>query len=325
MKKRYLLFLISILLLIGLIYFSNPQEIYSVLVEAKLNYILLGLVFWLVGCLVRTYRWKYLLSKRNIEIGFFSAVKIYIMGLFISNITPLKTGDPARIYLLKEIKQKSFSRSMPSIFIERILDILCLISISILGLVFLSFSSDISYYLFFSIILYSLVIFMVLFFSLSEGKMEFFLKKIIDIFSFLPRVKKLDKKIDYFSKNFRNSLREYNKNTLLISFIISVFVWILNALVGLSVFYSIGINISYSVVLVVMSVGILIGILTILPGSLGSGEIITVFLYSQFVNVQVSSLTSVALLSRLLNFWIYVFIGLFLFLRYGVKKSENYI
>jgi len=105
MKKIFLL-IISFLLLGGLIYYSNPGEIYQALLKVNPIFITLGIFFWLIGNILRSYRWKYLLEKIDIEISLFTAMKIYTIGMFISNMTPGKLGDPVRNLILKKTEKK---------------------------------------------------------------------------------------------------------------------------------------------------------------------------------------------------------------------------
>lgn len=74
-------------------------------------------------------------------------------------------------------------------------------------------------------------------------------------------------------------------------------------------FHALGFEVSLLVVVTIQTAGILISFLTLLPGALGSGEIIGVALYSIFLGISRAELTSTILLARLLNFWVYAVVG----------------
>lgn len=311
MKKRLILFLISFSLLAGLIYFSGPFKIWNTLLDANLAFIGLGMVFWFFGSLVRGFRWKYLLKNIGIKIPVTKAVKLYIIGLFLSNLSPAKTGDPIRCVLLKKTEGKSFSQSVSSIFIERILDIITLIVISLIGIFILSFSLKISInYIYAAIGIYISIIMVGVYIVMSKERTEKITGKLVSIFSFIDKVKELEEKVEDFSEKVSISFRKYrNKKVFLVGFCLSVLAWLLNAMISFLAFRALGINVPYVIVLSLMGIGILISFLTLLPGSLGSGEVISVILYTSLISISASTVTASRILGRVMNFWMYAIVG----------------
>lgn len=325
MKKRIILFGISFGLLAGLIYFSNPSKVLTTLLKANPFFILIGLILWFTNCTIRTLRWNYLLKKVDINVPFFSSMKIYIMGLFISNLSPAKTGDPVRAIFLKKSEGKSFSKSLPSIFMERIFDLIILIVIALIGLVTVLTSVRISLkWVFLAISIYLFLIIFGVYILISRKRTETLLNKIIGLFSFLPKINKLQKKVTYFSERTQKSIKKYKEvKTLSISLFLTSIIWILSALIAFVTFKAVGIHLPFELILSIKVIVLLLSILTFLPGSLGSGEVISVTLYSSLISAPISVITSAKILGRLVNFWIYIVLGaIFLAFFKGNKELE---
>lgn len=309
MKKRIILFLISFSLIAALIYVSDPGQIAVTLSKTNPAYVGLALGFWMFGVLVRTGRWCYLLRRTGIEVRFLTLVKYYLAGMAVSDLSPAKSGDAIRPLFLKKIKGESFSRGLGSVLAERIFDIIALSIISLVSLSMLPITSPWMRWLYLAIVIYAVVIFFGVYLIFS-GKMEPFLDRLVAFFSFVPRVKKLEARVEEFSGKLRQSLRKYrNPGTLAVTLLISILVWLIVGLLVKSVFLSLGENVPLLVILAVYSTGILLGLLTFLPGALGSNEVIQASLYGTLLTLSTSTITSALLLTRMANFFIYVLIG----------------
>ncbi|MCD6398930.1 MAG: flippase-like domain-containing protein [Candidatus Aenigmarchaeota archaeon] len=298
-----------------MIYFSGPLEIIQILSQANPFFILLGVFIWFFDSLLRTLRWQILLKKINISIPFLDAWQIMIASMFISNLSPAKTGDPVRSLILKKTNKKSFSKSLPSIIIERISDIIILIIICFIGLLFVSSTiPQISYWFYLSLFVYAGIFLSFLYFITNPKKMETFLSKILSLFSFIPQTKKYAKKINYFSNILSSTFSKYKSlPTITYSFILTSFIWMAQSFILLISFYSLGISVPLWYCLLAISLSVLIGILTFLPGTIGSSEFITVLFFTSFLSLAPSQITSAVIIQRLLSFGIYVSLGAIIF------------
>jgi glycosyltransferase 2 family protein len=87
-------------------------------------------VFYL-GFPLRGYRWARLLRGTGLPIGIRDATEIIFLSWLVNCLVPAKLGDLYRAWLLKLNSAASMSRTVGTVFIERILD---LFAISSLGL-----------------------------------------------------------------------------------------------------------------------------------------------------------------------------------------------
>lgn len=310
MKKRLLSIAVSFALLAALIYFSDVSKTIEVLSRTNLSYIAIGLFIWVIGATVRTSRWNYLLKKVNVKSDFVNIFKIFCAGLFISNITPAKSGEPLRSILLKKSEGYNVGKTLPSIFLERIMDVVAMVVITVMGILFLaSYLSEIYYWIIVAVAVYVVLFSLAVYILLSEKRTKKFVSKLHALLSFLPRVKKI-KGINQFTLNLCKAFAKYkNKKTVFITLLYSIAIWILEGVILFIAFRSLGLSVSLISTIVIIPIASLISVLTLLPGGIGSAEIITVLFFSSLYGFSLAELTATVLLGRLLSFWVYAVVG----------------
>ncbi len=311
MKERLIPILISLLLLAGLIYFSDFQKIVTVISQANPYFIIFAFFLWPLGAFIRSARWQYLLQKISIKVPFFQTMKIYITGLFLSNLTPAKIGEPIRSVLLKKSQGKGIGKSLPTIFLERIFDLIVMMLISILGGLFLVVKlSKIFSWLILVILFYVFLIFFGIFILTSKKRIKKTLLKFCTFFSIFPWMKKLGNRLDKFSTSLYESFSKIKaKKTLLVTFLFTLPIWLLEGAIFYIIFLSLGLKITLLSAVVIVPIAALIGVLTFLPGGLGSSEIIMVLFFTTLFSLTLPQVTAAVLLVRLVSFWTYAIVG----------------
>lgn len=311
MKKRFYFLIVSFALLAILVYMSDVNSLIDVLGKANIYLLSFGVVAWIFGNITRSLRWKYLLGKLNMDISLKDTIPLFTAGMFLSNISPAKTGEPIRSLLLKRNKGYSFSKSLPSIFIERLMDLITIILISTIGIALLTAKLEqISFWFNMAVVVWLGLITLGLYVGISKQRTKKFLSKIQSIFSFIPKIDKLKSEVERLSENIHRSLITYkDKKTLITSFILTLISWLLEGVILIIAFYSLGLQISFVSAMTAVSIAVLIGVFTILPGALGSYEIISVTFFMAIYSYSAAQLTGGVLLGRFLSFWLYAIIG----------------
>jgi len=89
---------------------------------------------------LRALRWRFILSNAKISTkdgypvpGIVGLSEIYILSWFANCVVPAKLGDAYRGYLLKKNAGPSFSRTLGTIFAERLLDVVALVGLMVLS------------------------------------------------------------------------------------------------------------------------------------------------------------------------------------------------
>jgi uncharacterized protein (TIRG00374 family) len=93
--------------------------------------ILAGFLVFYAGFPLRGYRWTLLLRGTGFRLKTRDATEIIFLSWLVNCLVPAKLGDIYRAYLLKINSSVSLSRTVGTVFIERILD---LFAISVLGM-----------------------------------------------------------------------------------------------------------------------------------------------------------------------------------------------
>ncbi|MFB6088757.1 MAG: YbhN family protein, partial [Candidatus Aenigmatarchaeota archaeon] len=214
----------------------------------------------------------------------------------------------------------SFSKSLPSIFIERIMDLITIILISTIGVTILTARlGQISFWLNIAVVAWIGLILLGVYIGISQRRTKKFFSKIQSIFSFIPKIEELKDEIEGLSENIHKSFVTYkNKKTLLTTFLLTSAAWALEGVIIVLSFYSLGLEVSYISAISVVSIGVLIGIFTILPGALGSYEIISVTFFMAIYSYSTAEITGGVLIGRFLSFWMYAIMGS-IFLAFKVK------
>ena len=122
-KKRIAL---TAILTAGALYYTfrhvDAGVMWRSMIGANPVYIFLAVLAVLLTMVLRAYRWKYIIySSKDVPVS-----RIYspLFVGFTGNSLPLRIGDLIRAYLLSQRERLSFSQSLGTIFLERIMDVL---------------------------------------------------------------------------------------------------------------------------------------------------------------------------------------------------------
>ncbi|MBI4173268.1 MAG: flippase-like domain-containing protein [Candidatus Aenigmarchaeota archaeon] len=308
-------FVISFSILAALIYFSDVGAIAAAVAKADPTFLAGALALGISSLVFRALRWRYLLAKIGITAGFSTLFSVFMAGMFVSNVTPAKAGDPYRSYLLKQKTGAKFSENLPSVVIERVADLVAIITIALVGILSIA-SFPYKDILAIVIVGYAITILVVILVGFKEKYAKILSGIIFKVFGALPRISKLRERAEGMISDFNTSFRKYGKTQLLfIIFLWSLCVWLVDGLIVYTVFLAFGLQPSYLIVLFVIAVSVLIGIASSLPGGIGSSDAISAVLYSTLLSLPLSTAAALALVSRLFGIWLTIVIGAFFFTR----------
>ncbi|RLC70370.1 MAG: hypothetical protein DRI26_07280, partial [Chloroflexi bacterium] len=112
---------ITLLFLFLFLYRTDFAEMGRALGQANYLFLLPGLLFYLVGVLFRSLRWRYLLKP----IGTFSPLRLFpliVIGFLVNNVLPARLGIVARAYILGEREGVSKMATAGTIVVEQVFD-----------------------------------------------------------------------------------------------------------------------------------------------------------------------------------------------------------
>ena len=122
---------LAIILIAGYLNKGVLADVPRYVSEANPLLVLAAVAVYYLGFPLRGYRWKTLLGGAGYRISTRDATEILFLSWLVNCVVPAKLGDVYRAYLLKLNSPVSATRSLGTVFIERILD---LFAIAILGL-----------------------------------------------------------------------------------------------------------------------------------------------------------------------------------------------
>lgn len=123
--------LLMIFLLFRFVLDVNFAETWDLIVNANPWYLLLALLAYYLTFPLRGYRWGFILERVGTRIRFRDATEILYLSWFVNCLVPAKLGDLYRAWLLKGNYGASASRSVGTIFIERIADIVVIFGLAL--------------------------------------------------------------------------------------------------------------------------------------------------------------------------------------------------
>ena len=131
--------MISFIALFYFVYSIDFQKLSSEIRQFDTRYLIYGLTSLLLGYVIRIYRWSFILSKTGQIIRFKDCISPFMGSVALNNTLPLRAGDILRVLVFPDAMNISKTQSLGSIIIERLFDVLILIT---LLFVFLPYSFD---------------------------------------------------------------------------------------------------------------------------------------------------------------------------------------
>jgi glycosyltransferase 2 family protein len=307
--KRFYILIISIFLVILLILWIGPSNIINSIKNADWKLLLLALLIHQVAVFVRSIRWGLIIDK---PYEFKNNYIVKTIGLFAGNFSPMRTaGELLSAVAGKKINKITISKGLSAGLNERLFDMI------IVGILLVLSSIWISKVRFLSIIgaFLSLgFVFLIYFLNWREDTSIWLYKKIHPIIEKLPIKQDIVENIYIKSIKGLKGMVEHTKSftsskNLILVLILSFTSWILESIRLLTVFYAFNVNISLVAVIIIFLIANLIGIISALPGGIGSIELSLTGLFLLF-GVPSALAGSIALVDRLLSFWVVSALGL---------------
>ncbi len=331
---RKLNILVSTILLALFLYLAFRNVNLSVLIQIlkNTNYfyvIIAGLIGVVLGSIVRVYRWRVLLEpiKRNMPFKpMFSATMI---GYMVNNLIP-RSGEFVRPYLLGKSENISKAAAFGTIVIERIADtVMFLLMFGIMLLFFKSKISDAFPGVDSAVITLTAIIFILL---LAIVLMIMKPKHSLKVFKFLMRIlpAKLELKAEKIFESLLSSFDVLKKPHLLfMTGFYSMILWLVYVTSTYVAFYSFGIMVddgtsfrdgiwNANLLLVLITVAMFIPT----PAATGPYHWVCKVTLTSIFSIKEATALGYATSTHLINFLIFLVIGLYYFISSHYRLSE---
>lgn len=304
--------LIGVGLFVYLIISVGPNKIVETFLSSDKKITALSLLFTFPILLLQTYKWDMLLKYQKIKLEIFYLLKLYMVGLFYSLVTPGKLGSFLRIFYLKEKIQKGLAECSVNLVLERILDFIALFVLAIIGsLLLLQRSSTIFWALLGTFLLF---ISGVSFLLYSQQK-DLLLKIVYNHLVPFPLKNRVKSGFKIFYKNLPNISK------LTLPFLIGFLGWTLLLTQSYVISYALGIKIPYIHYITFITIGTIVGWLPISIGGFGTRDAALIYLLG-ILGVSAQKALSLSLISYTITSITPALLG-GVFLISGLMKRNN--
>jgi len=303
-KMRNLIpFLVSLAILAVLVYNTNIGQVAAIIASADMSYILLGIIATVSIMLLRAVRWKMFLDAYRLKIKFIDIASSFLASQFLANFTPGRVGEASRPYFLKKRYKVSFFHLLPPVIVERFLDLIVLLILS--AIFFIAYSSFASNVLKVVLVLTAVILIVLILVILKKAVAMKLMGLFFKTFSFIKAVRKLKPKINKIASNFFKGVGTLKFARLGPITAITFLTWILeSAILYFSVLALVpGANISFIYAIGFLCLAMLGGVVSSLPGGIGSVEAI-LFAFFLLMHLSAPLSLSIVILYRFVSFFI---------------------
>ncbi len=308
MKKKVIPLILAIIIFAAWFYLSNPSKMIESIAGANIIFVLSAIALTLVSISLKSFRWQFLLKGIKIRIPFSLAFSSFISATAISLLTPGRVGEPVRGLILKKKTNTPFSETLPLIIIERAMDMVVALSFAIAGILIIGsmLSAEIQFFLKLSALVSSVALALVLAALFSEK----FGRMLLGLLLKIPKTSRLRPKIEHVAESFYVSSRRIKFSAILPVMALTILTWVIEGAILFLAIKSIGFDMSLIAAVEIISLTQIIGLVSSLPGGLGSVETVLTLLILPFL-LALPAASAATIIYRFASLWVGMSIGVF--------------
>jgi uncharacterized protein (TIRG00374 family) len=282
---------------------------YNTIKSANWWFILLAVIIHLITVAVRALRWGFIIN-RNWDMKDNFVVKT--IGLFAGNFSPMRSaGEVLNAVAGKKINHITLSEGLSAGLTERFFDAVIVASLLFLSALFIPKVRLIA--ILGGIASFGLIIVIYLI-NWREDSSLWIYNKIHPLFKFLPVSEEYLDNVYHSMTEGLKGMIDYTKSfsnlrNLLFVLFLSGASWLLECLRLYVVFVAFNVEINFIAIIIIFLLANIIGIVSALPGGIGSIELSLTGLFLLF-GVPSAVGGSIAMVDRLASFWVVTALGI---------------
>jgi uncharacterized protein (TIRG00374 family) len=252
-------------------------------------------VAFLTAFSIRGVRWKLFLNPVG-HVSTFKAIQLFHIGIFLNFLLPIRGGEVAKSLMLKRIANISVSQSLPTVAMDKALDLMP--AILIMAIVpFLGITMDIKLWFILGTVS-GLLLGLIFFIGLAAWKRTVAIGLLEKITGIFPG--SLGKKIAGFATGFVDSLLlgasrpKIFVPAILLTFVAVVF----DGLFAMLAFWTIGYSIPFGTAIFGYTVYNMFYILPTPPGQVGSNEVAGLLVFHGLLGIPAYNVTAMFVFSH---------------------------
>lgn len=256
---------------------------------------LLAGIAYLTGHSIRGLRWKLFLNPLG-KVSTLKVIELYQVAIFLNFLLPIRAGEAAKSLALKRIANIPISKSLPTVAIDKSLDLVP--ALVILALVpFLGIQMDLQLWLVLGLVS-AVLLALVIFIGLAAWKRSFAIGLLQKTLGLLPRF--IGSKIEGFATGFVDALLAgASRPPIFIpALLLTALAVLCDGLFAALAFWTIGFPISFGAALFGYTVYNMFYILPTPPGQVGSNEAVGLLVFSGLLHLPGNDVTAMYVFSH---------------------------
>jgi len=324
----------GILMIVLLVKWAGVEEVFQILRHGRPYYFMIAVGAYLTGIMFWALRWRVLLRSLNIHAKFRTILGALFVGIFVNNITPGARGggEPIRMYYISKRSDGEYGPVLATVMADRVLDMIPAVLMLILSTIYVYMrgSWSLTVILLGLNVLLAVMVVASLAILLNEGRTKRFSYWLFRLASrVIPKkTKKYEEKffrmievnVPKFQSGFKLLMRD--KKSFLLALVYSLLLWTMIILRSYYVFMSISYTVSLQDVMVVQMVGIVIGLVSIIPGGAGLIETVNSGVYV-VLGITKDVAVTATLVDRLISYWAPTLLGGIITTHFGIKTTKS--
>lgn len=133
LSKTISVIIILIAIYVGFLIFSDIEKTFVTIISVDVINLSLMIFMWILGVIIRIFRWNYFLRKITKLIPFRKSILYYLSG-YAFILSPARAGEIIRSPFIKRDYGISISKTAPIVLVERFYDLLAVTAIISVGL-----------------------------------------------------------------------------------------------------------------------------------------------------------------------------------------------
>ncbi len=256
---------------------------------------LLSGVAFLLAFSIRGVRWKLFINPIG-KISTFKAIQLFLVGIFLNFLLPIRGGEVAKSLMLKRIANIPVSKSLPTVAMDKALDLLP--ALFIMAIVpFLGIQMDIKLWFVLATV-GGLLIGLIFFVLLAAWKRTAAINLLQKMTGLLP--KSIGSKIEGFATGFVDSLlaAASQPKIFIPAVLLTCVAIVFDGLFAMLAFWTIGFSISFGTAIFGYTVYNMFYILPTPPGQVGSNEAVGLLVFAGLLHLPADKVTAMFVFSH---------------------------
>lgn len=138
--KPILALILGITIFTAMLFYFGIEEVVAAFAKASPEMLLFFVLTSFIFYFLRALRWKVILLPIKNPVKTSNLFWATMVGYFVNSLIPIRVGELTRAFLIDRAEQTGFSKTLSSIAIERLLDLIAVATLGIIALYWVSIS-----------------------------------------------------------------------------------------------------------------------------------------------------------------------------------------